>query len=93
MSESEKQNTPAPVAAKPIIEETRIDEFAIGQFAAMGHETVLSDTTVQLYNAFKLRKDRLHPSRLTPEGFAFVDLMADILDGRIAFPKATKPEA
>ncbi len=71
--------------SKPIIEETRVDEFAVGQFAAMGHDTLLSETTVRVYKEFKLRKDRLHPSRLTPEGFAFVDMLADIIDGKQLF--------
>lgn len=90
MSQTPKSTEPdkdVPPAAKGIIEETRVDEFAIGQFAAMGHAGLLPANTVRIYNEFKLRKDRLHPGRLTPEGFAFVDLLADIISSRF---KATE---
>jgi len=92
--ETINQTTEQPVdeAEKSIDEETRVDEFAIGQFKAMGHKTLLPDMTVRLYKEFKLRKDRLFPSRLTPEGFAFVELMADIFDGRFTPNQAAKTE-
>ena len=90
---AKEPNTQAPVAVeqdklveKSIIEEERVDEFAVGQFQAMGHKVALSDTTVKVYAEFKLRKDRLMPGRLTPEGFAFVDLMSEILEGKFTVP-------
>ena len=82
--------TPEPL---PIIEETRVDEFAVSQFQGLGHATVLSETTVAVYKEFKHRKDRLQPGRLTPEGMAFVDLMADILDGNFVVDHGTTKES
>ena len=62
--------------------ETRVDEFAVTMFASMGHKGKLSDATVKIYKEFKRRKDKLVPSRLTPEGFAFVSILADMSDGK-----------
>ncbi len=69
---------------KSIVHEDRVDEFAIQAFKGMGHSTRLPDSTVLVYNEFKRRKDKLRPGRLTHEGFAFVSVLGDILEGNIA---------
>jgi len=58
--------------------ETRVDEFAISVFQSMGYKGLLPDTLVQTYNNFKRHKDRLHPGRLSPEGFATVLVLAGL---------------
>lgn len=76
------QETAEQPQAKPILEDTRVDEFALGQFKAMGYES-LSDTLVLVYREFKRRKDRIYPGRLTPEGFAIVATLTDMIEGRL----------
>ena len=65
--------------------ETRVDESAVDAFRAMGHKVLLPDTTVLVYNELKRKKDRMQPGNLTPEGFAFVSLLSDMIDGREPF--------
>jgi len=67
---------------KSIEHEERIDEFAVENFKAMGFNTCLPDVTVAVYKRFKLLKDRIHPSRLTPEGFATVAVLGEIAQGK-----------
>lgn len=63
--------------------EDRIDEFGISQFVTMGYKDRLSDTMVKVYTEFKRRKDTMQAGRLTPEGAAFVAVIADVVDGVI----------
>lgn len=70
--------------------ESRIDEFAAGMFVSMGYELPLSDSIVNTYREFKVRKDKLQPGRLSPEGFAMVAFMADLTDGKITLPKSAE---
>ena len=63
--------------------ETRVDEFAIDIFATLGYTGRLPDTLVRTYNEFKRRKDRQQPGRLSPEGFAFVDMLACMTDNKL----------
>jgi len=63
--------------------ETRIDARGVKAFQAMGYKNQLSDNAVAIYKAFKLQKDRLQPGPLTPEGFAFVAIMAGFADGTL----------
>jgi hypothetical protein len=81
------QKQPPVEQPKPasIDNETRVDDFAIEQFRAMGHSTVLPDLTVKIYKEFKQRKDRLHPGRLSPEGFVFVDMLSRMISGELKF--------
>jgi hypothetical protein len=65
--------------------ETRVDEFAVDIFRTLGQKTLLPETTVQMYNAFKLTKDKMQPGRLSPEWFAMIILLSDWADGRISF--------
>lgn len=65
--------------------ETRVDDFAIEMFKMIGHNTLLSETTVWVYQEFKRRKDRIHPGRLSPEAFAYIDMLAGMLDGTLSF--------
>jgi len=62
--------------------ETRIDMHAVSMFKGMGYnEEKLPDSLVQFYNAFKTKKDKLFPGRLTAEGFATVAVLSDLSDG------------
>jgi len=63
--------------------EDRIDDFAAKAFQTMGYKRRLSDNMVLIYKDFKLRKDRLQPGRLTPEGLAFVSVLAEMADGNL----------
>jgi len=67
--------------------EDRIDDngYAVSIFESMGYKGRLPDTLVKIYLAFKKRKDRVLPGRLTPEGFALVLLLADMTDGKEEF--------
>ena len=82
----------APVTEEAV-EETRIDEYALSSFRAMGFsEGLLPDNIVNIYKRFKFLKDRVNPGRLTSEGLAMVVTMADIVDGRIDLAKPTVEE-
>ena len=80
-------DAPAEEPAQAVVEEeeeTRVDEFAVEVFrSALGYEGRLPDKLVVLYNEFKRRKDSMQPGRMSPEGFAFVDLLAAITDSRL----------
>jgi hypothetical protein len=77
--------------AKPVKKteyvETRVDDFAVGMFTALGITGKLPDSIVEFYNEVKRRKDRLQPGRLSPEGFAFVSILADLIDEKIPAKK------
>jgi len=66
--------------------EDRVDEFAIDIFGVMGYDGRLPDSMVTIYNAFKKLKDRHMPGRISPEGFAMVIVMAEMLDDCLEYP-------
>ncbi len=76
-------NLPEDEAPETPAHEDRIDEFAIAGFERLGYTGRLPDSLVRVYTQFKRRKDALRPGRLSPEGFAFVTLIADLADRRI----------
>lgn len=57
-----------------------MDEFSVSAFEVMGFKQPFSDAIVSAFDKFKTLKDRLQPGRLTPEGFAFVAMLATKLD-------------
>ena len=59
-------------------------EFAQKMFKAMRCE--LTPQMIAIYKEFKARKDRLTAGRLSPEGFAYVSLLADIVAGKFKAP-------
>ncbi len=61
----------------------RIDEYAIDQFKALGYDEPLPLSLTKTYKAFKMRRDRLYPGRLSPEGFALVALLSDVTTGKL----------
>lgn len=71
--------------------ETRIDDFAVSMFSAMGYTELLSDNMIMVYKSLKSRKDKMQAGRMTPEGFAAVAVIGDMLDGLIK-PVASIPE-
>lgn len=90
MSKEESPVEPAKAPDKPVIED-RIDEFAIAMFASMGYTGRLPDTLVEAYAAFKLRKDAIHPGRLSPEGFVIVTMLHSMVSPPVAVaPKKAK---
>ena len=76
---SRQDEAPEETVPELIEEETRVDEFAIGMFAAMGYKGRLPDSVVSVYNEFKRRKDMIQPGRLSAEGFAYVATLGEIL--------------
>lgn len=73
--------------------EQRIDEFAVSMFKEMGYdENEFPTSLIDVYKEFKRRHDKLRPSRLTAEGFAFCSFMADMIDGKILSTGSEKPE-
>jgi len=73
------EETPTP----KVIVESRIDEPAASAFKAMGYEAPLSDNMINFYKRFKRHRDMLQPSRLTPEGYATVAVLTDMVEGRV----------
>lgn len=71
------------IESDSIESENRIDENGAKAFQSMGYKTRLSDNAVMLYKSFKSKKDRLQPGRLTPEGYAFIAVLADMSDGKL----------
>jgi len=74
--------TPNQIQEEPY-EEKRIDDFAVSTFAVLGYTGRLPDFLVAAYKAAKLRKDRLRPGRMDPEGFAFLTLLYDFSEGKL----------
>lgn len=72
-----------PMINNSIEAEDRIDENGAKAFKAMGYKTRLSKNMVAIYKDFKSKKDALQPGRLTPEGYAFISVLADMSDGRL----------
>lgn len=67
---------------------TAVDEHAKMMFKAMGYDPeALPSTVVRFYNAFKKKKDMLYPGRLSPEGFAMVSTLYDLIEGDLARPE------
>lgn len=63
--------------------EARIDDNAVKMFQSMGQKTRLSDNAVNIYKAFKSKKDKIQPGRLSAEGYAFVFVLAEMFDGKL----------
>jgi len=72
-----------PQAPQPKKLPTGLDEHAVNVFAAIGLKDV-PENVVTIYREFKRRKDSIQPGRLSPEGFATVLVLADVIDKRIA---------
>ncbi|MHA2086171.1 MAG: hypothetical protein ACXABD_20705 [Candidatus Thorarchaeota archaeon] len=69
------------VVKEPLPEmEDRIDESAIDQFETLGYTGRLPDSLVATYQQFKIRKDRLTPGPLSPEGIVMVLFLAGFID-------------
>lgn len=64
----------------PMPFEDRIDEMGIQQFEAIGYTGRLPDSLVATYQAFKRRKDKIHPGPMSPEGIVMVLFLAGIID-------------
>jgi hypothetical protein len=66
----------------PIEKETRVDEHARDMFKGMGYKE-LPESVINIYKAFKLKKDKLVPGKLSAEGFAFIAILAEVAEGKI----------
>jgi len=69
---------------KKVEDETRIEPFAVQSFSEIGYKGKLPNSIVKIYKEFKRRKDILQPGRLSPEGFAYVSLLADLCDDKFS---------
>ena len=69
---------------EPPKKDRRIDEYAVDAFIDLGYGPTLPDEVVKLYREFKRRNDLFRPSRLTPEAFVFISIMADLGSGSFA---------
>ena len=77
VSKNENKVTETP---KEKLEEDRIDDFSIDQFKHLGFTGRLPDNLVGCFLEFKKRKDKLSPGRLSPEGFAMVTMITNLID-------------
>lgn len=79
---TEENNEEEKVMAEPILvqDDNRIDDHGREMFRGMGYEH-LTDTQVGVYKEFRRRKDRIYPSKVTPEGFAFITMLVDMIEG------------
>lgn len=59
----------------------KVDQFMEEAFMVMGYKKPFPKSLVMIHNSMKKRKDRLHPGRLTPEGFAMVATISDLFEG------------
>lgn len=53
-------------------QQQQLEEYAEAMFKALGFESPFPNDLVELYRTFKGVKDKIHPGRLSPEGFAMV---------------------
>lgn len=67
-----------PVSEKPAF---TVDAYMEEFFTAMGYTKPFPRSLIMIYRSMKLRKDRLHPGRLSPECFALIATMADMFEG------------
>lgn len=81
--QSPPEDQTAEISAEGPTHENRIDDFGVAAFERMGYTGRLPDSLVQIYKQFKLRKDALVPGRVSPEGFAFMTVLSDMVDRRI----------
>lgn len=65
-----------------------MDDFSKSMFGAMGCE--VTESVEATFTEFKALKDRLQPGRLSPEGFAFVAMLANLTNGKTAEKCAPK---
>ena len=79
---AKKEKESVPVQEKPPSNqiEDRIDDIAIDQFEALGYTGRLPDSLVATYQAFKHRKDRIHPGPLSPEAIVMVLFIGGFVD-------------
>ena len=70
---------------------TNIDDHAKDMFEQMGYETV-PDSILKLYREVKRRKDKLHPGRMTPEGFALIATLGEMAIGGIQLNETSEVE-
>lgn len=61
--------------------EATVDDFSESAFSSMGY--TVTPNTAAIWTRFKNLKDRLQPGRLSPEGHAFVAVLADLVDGKL----------
>jgi hypothetical protein len=68
------KTAPKEEAAVAVAEEveTRVDEFSIDIFKALGFSGRLPDGLVAIFNDYKRSKDTLNPGRASAEGYAAV---------------------
>ena len=69
--------------APPVVKGPQVDEMAATVFKSMGYAEI-SATLANTYLAFKRKKDAIRPGYLTPEGYAFVAILADLSEGKVA---------
>jgi len=74
--ETKEDAKEAPVTAAYVL-----DERALSVFKHLGYE-VPSETMLKVFVSFKQKKDALQPGHLTPEAYAFVAFLADLIDGK-----------
>jgi hypothetical protein len=70
-----------PVEPKKEAVET-FDEYAKNIFQHLGH-TQISSNLKKIYNDYAKRKCNLKPGRVSAEGFAFISILADIMDNKL----------
>ncbi len=80
--DEQAQHVPGAPKVIPIADDDRIDDFGTSSFRSMGYDS-LSDNHVQIYKAFKRKKDRLQPGRMTAGERTFVAVLTDLADGKL----------
>jgi hypothetical protein len=79
------------MAAKKKTEVPPVDEFARGIFHALGFGDNPPEHIAEMYHTYKRVKDIMQPSRLSPEGFATVVMLAELKQA--ATPRRGRPPA
>jgi len=81
MSDAKNHDEATGQAAKE--DEPKMDEFAVSMFEIMGYgnkkDGRLPKELVRMYAEYKRRKDRLVPGRMSPEAFAFVATLYELV--------------
>jgi len=79
MNEDATVKKPAPAKKEAPVEDTRVDEYALSIFVALGYDkNKLPDKLVEVYKDIKLRKDRLTAGKFSPFEFAYISYIADL---------------
>jgi hypothetical protein len=72
-----------PATAAAVVIDPRLDEYSYSMIKYLGFVDPIPKGLVDVFLRVKTQKDKIFPGRLSPEGFAFVAVLHDMIEGKI----------